>query len=280
MSLNPADIDAITGLVNDLCGIALDHTKSYLIESRLSQLLQRENCKSYVELARKAKQITQTALQTEIINAITTNETLFFRDRAPFDALQHKILPEIIDNRAHGAFPKRLRIWSAACSTGQEPYSIAMTIREMIPDAHQWDINILATDISDAAIKHASRGVYTSYETDRGLTPQLLSKYFIGEGKNWRIRDDIRGMVKFQRFNLLQPLNGMGLFDVIFCRNVAIYFTPEVRTALFRRIAAVMQADGAFFVGSGESPGELFNMQYHCRAVLYRLKQAHPAISG
>ncbi len=279
MSLTPSDIDAITSLVYDLCGIALDHTKSYLIESRLSQLLPRENCKNYVELARKAKQITQSALQTEIINSITTNETLFFRDRTPFEALQHKILPEIIDNRSHGAFPRRLRIWSAACSTGQEPYSIAMTLSEMIPDAHQWDITILGTDISDAAIKYASRGVYTSYETDRGLTPQYLSRYFIGEGKNWRIKDQIRSMVRFQRFNLLQPFVGMGPFDVIFCRNVAIYFTPEVRTALFRRIAAVLQPDGVFFVGSGETPGDLFNMQYHCRSVLYRLRQGVPALS-
>ncbi len=273
MPLSAADVDAIADLVNDLCGIALDQSKSYLIESRLSQLLARENCKSYADLAKKARLMTQVPLQTEIINAITTNETLFFRDRAPFEALQHKILPEIIDARSGSAFPRRLRIWSAACSSGQEPYSIAMTIRDMIPDAHRWDINILATDISDAVIKQASRGIYTTYEAERGLSPTYLSKYFVGEGQHWRVKDEVRSMIKFQRLNLLHPFNGMGLFDVVFCRNVAIYFAPDVRAALFRRIAAVMQPDGVLFVGSGESPGELFNMQYHCRAVVYKRRQ-------
>lgn len=161
MHLDPKDIDVVCDLIKELCGIYLDNTKGYLIESRLAEIAKKNSCASYRQLAEKAKSIMGTGLKREIVDAITTQETLFFRDSSPYEALQFKALPELLDERSKTAFPRRLRIWSAACSTGQEPYSISVILHEMIPDIHRWDIQILATDISDAAIAKASRGTFT-----------------------------------------------------------------------------------------------------------------------
>lgn len=273
MKLSPGDVDAICGLVNDLCGVYLDDSKGYLIENRLGELAQRAGCKSYAELARKARHTNDIKLRNQIIDAITTNETLFFRDNSPFEALRHKALPELIDSKAGSLYPKRLRFWSAACSTGQEPYSIAMTLCEMLPDVYSWDINILGTDISDDAVTRASRGWYAAHEIARGLAPQMLHKYFRAEANGWRVKDELRAMVTFQRRNLLEPFVGLGKFDVVMCRNVAIYFTPEARRDLFFRIAATMNPDGYLFVGSQESLSDLglqFSPKAHCRALFYR----------
>ena len=273
MSLTPADIDAACGLVHDLCGIYLDQSKGYLIESRLAELVKRSGCADYVEFARQARAATQVGLQREIIDAITTNETLFFRDASPFEALKHKALPELIDDKAGGIFPRRLRIWSAACSTGQEVYSIAMTLCELIPDLHQWDVQVLGTDISDAVVAQASRGWYAAHEIERGMTRDRLARFFHQEAGGWRVNDELRSLVMFQQKNLLQPLAMTGRYDVVFCRNVAIYFTPEVRRDLFHRIAETLTPPGCLFVGSQESLNDLgprFKPLQHCRAVFYR----------
>ncbi|MDP7015618.1 MAG: CheR family methyltransferase, partial [Pirellulaceae bacterium] len=191
MPLTHADIDAVCGLVLDLCGVYLDESKSYLIENRLADLVQRAECSDYVQLARKAR-LGSIELKTEIVNAITTTETHFFRDATPFDALQHKAVPELVDARAGSLQPRRLRIWSAACSTGQEPYSIAMTLCDLLPDIHDWDISILATDVADDVVQTASRGVYRKLDIERGMNPNLLRKYFIAEGDRWRVSDELR----------------------------------------------------------------------------------------
>jgi chemotaxis protein methyltransferase CheR len=212
-------------------------------------------------------------LQQKIIDAITTQETLFFRDSSPFDVLQNKILPELIDACAKNNGPKRLRLWSAACSTGQEPYSLAMVLRETIPHVASWNLSILATDISDAAIAQASRGWYAAHEIDRGMRPSLLPKYFKSHPGGWQVKDEIRGMVSFQRRNLLQPFTELGTFDVIFCRNVAIYFDAPRRRDLFLRLADRLAPPGAIFVGSSESLldlGPRFAPRNHCRTTYYQ----------
>lgn len=273
MKLSPGDVDAICGLVNDLCGVYLDENKGYLIENRLGELAQRAGCKNYAELARKARNSNELKLRNQVINAITTNETLFFRDSSPFEALRHKAVPELIDSKAGSLFPKRLRFWSAACSTGQEAYSIAMMLSEMLPDIYTWDINILGTDISDDAVTRASKGWYAAHEISRGLAPTMLNKFFRPEANGWRVKDELRAMVAFQRRNLLESFIGLNKFDVVMCRNVAIYFTPEVRRDLFHRITATMNSDGYLFVGSQESLSDLgpqFAPKAHCRAVFYR----------
>lgn len=273
------DIDAVCGLVLDLCGVYLDQSKGYLIEARLADLVTRTGCKTYAELARKARVTSDRALQTQIVDAITTNETLFFRDNSPFEALRHKVIPDLIDSKAGTVFPRRIRIWSAACSTGQEPYSIAITLRELIPDLDDWDITILGTDVSDAAVKRASLGLYAPHEIERGLSPAHLNKYFRRVGKDWQVRDELRTLVSYQKLNLLQPFASLGTFDVVLCRNVAIYFTPEARRDVFRRLAERLPANGYLFVGASESLTDLgtrFEPQNHCRSVFYRPNLAAP----
>jgi chemotaxis protein methyltransferase CheR len=266
------DVQFVAQLVDQLCGVMLDETKGYLVESRLGQLARDQGCASYRELCQRARATSDRVLQQKIINAITTQETLFFRDSSPFDALQHRIVPDLIDACARSG-AKRMRLWSAACSTGQEPYSLAMILRETIPNCAAWNLTILATDISDAAITQASRGWYATHEIDRGMRASLLPKYFTSQQGGWQVKDEIRAMVSFQRRNLLQPFTELGAFDVIFCRNVAIYFDAARRRDLFLRLADRLTPSGALLVGSSESLMDLgprFAPQNHCRATYYQ----------
>lgn len=273
MSLAAADIQEVAGVVFDLCGIVLDDTKGYLVESRLEPLMRLSGCRTFHELAQRSRHPDATALRTQIVDAITTNETLFFRDGSPFEALEHKVVPEMIDARAGSLHPKRLRIWSAACSTGQEPYSIAMVLSNLLPDTQSWDLTILATDISDAAIRQASRGWYSKFEIERGMKPDALARYFQSEGDGFRARDELRSLVSFQRMNLLEGRRPPYTFDIIFCRNVAIYFSPADRRRLFEGLASCLAEDGYLFVGSSESLldlGPSFKPHHHCRSTFYR----------
>jgi len=279
MQVRPEDLAFVARFVEELCGVVLDESKAYLVESRLGRLAQEHGCASYRELCERARRSGDALLRTQIIDAITTHETLFFRDQAPFDALQFKVLPELIDARTRARAPRRLRFWSAACSTGQEPYSIAMTLREMFPGNCPWEFFILATDISDAAIQQASRGWYAHHEIQRGMKPAMLAKYFVPKNGGYQVRDELRAMVAFRRRNLLEPFGDLGLFDVIFCRNVAIYFDAARRRDLFFRLAQQLVADGVLFVGSAESLldlGPRFVPHNHCRATFYRPNMPAP----
>jgi chemotaxis protein methyltransferase CheR len=273
MQVTPEDITFVAKLVDELCGIILDETKGYLIESRLSEMAKANGCSNYRELCQKARYGSDHSLQNQIIDAITTQETLFFRDESPFSALQFKAIPELIDYKAKTAFPKRMRLWSAASSTGQEAYSLAIMLCETIPDILTWDITILGTDISDTAIQTASMGWYAKHEIQRGMKPQLLSKYFTEQKGGWKVKDQIRAMVQFQKRNLLQPFLGIGPFDIIFCRNVAIYFDPPRRRDLFLRLAERLTPEGYLLVGSSESLldlGPRFSPKNHCRSTYYQ----------
>jgi chemotaxis protein methyltransferase CheR len=267
------EIPMVAGLVEKLCGVILDETKGYLIESRLSSLAEAVGCASFSEFCHKASYSGDQTIHNRIIDAITTQETLFFRDNSPFEALQHKVIPDLIDAKAGSVFPRRIRIWSAACSTGQEVYSIAMTLCELLPDIAEWDVKILGTDISDSAVKQASLGRYAKHEIQRGMKPGVLQKYFI-EGKDgWRVKDELRFLAAFRRRNLLEPFADLGLFDIIFCRNVAIYFDAQAKCSLFLRAANQLTPGGYLFVGSSESLADLgprFAPRYHCRGVYYQ----------
>jgi chemotaxis protein methyltransferase CheR len=265
------EIPAVARLVDDLCGVVLDEAKGYLIDSRLGAMAQEAGCTSFSEFCQKVR--ASRTLQNQVIDAITTQETLFFRDHSPFEALKHKAVPEMIDAKSGTPFSKRIRIWSAASSTGQEPYSIAMTLSELLPNVHSWDINILATDICDSAIMQASLGRYARHEVQRGMNPQMLSKYFQEEPGGWRVREELRYMIRFDRRNLLESFTGLGPFDIIFCRNVAIYFETDVKRDLFNRLSDRLAPDGYLFVGSSESLANLdprFVPQHHCRSVFYQ----------
>ena len=278
-ALTSADIDAVCGLVDDLCGIYWDASKSYLIESRLSTIMSRSGCANYVDFARKVKAGLAPELKADVIDAVTTHETLWFRDSSPFEALKHKLVPELIDAKAKSPFPRRLRLWSAACSTGQEPYSIAMTLADLIPNIHTWDVQIVGSDISAASVATASRGLYGEMEISRGMTPAHLQKYFDRQGAHWKIKDELRSLCSFHVRNLHDPFVGLGPFDVIFCRNVAIYFTLDDRRNVFERMAATLNPGGWLLAGSSESLTELgprWTPQFHCRANCYRPSLAVP----
>ncbi|MCP3994104.1 MAG: protein-glutamate O-methyltransferase CheR [bacterium] len=275
MQVTQEEIAVIAQLVDELCGVMLDETKGYLIEGRLGDLVERWGSTSFGAFCDEAR--ASRLLQNQIIDAITTNETLFFRDASPFEALKHKVIPETIDAKVDSAFPKRLRIWSAACSTGQEPYSMAMVLADLLPDIGSWDVNILGTDISNAAIKRASLGLYSTHEVRRGMPPEMLAKHFQEEPGGWRVKDTLRYMIAFGRRNLLEPFTGLGPFDVIFCRNVAIYFETDIKRDLFSRLADRLTPDGYLIAGAAESLDLLdprFVPERHCGAIYYRPNKA------
>ena len=272
------DIKAISKYILDISGIDLDESKAYLIETRLGNLIKEYECSSYRELCNNAKIDSSKTLENRIIDAISTNETLFFRDTGPFEVLQHKILPDLIDRRAEKSFgllPIPIRIWSAACSTGQEIYSVAMVLKELLPDLKKYNVELLGTDISDSAIGQASYGTYNKFEIERGLSKEKLQKYFIPNGGNWKISDEIRGMVSFAKRNILKPFVDLGKLDVIFCRNVAIYFNLNERKKLFENIAGILEPDGFLIVGSTESLTgicPIFEPKRYLKTIYYQLK--------
>ena len=277
--LSPDEIKIISKYIYMISGICIDEKKAYLIETRLRSLAEKQGCSSYGELYHKAKADASKGLDREIINAMTTNETLFFRDNATFEMFRHKLMPDLIDKRAatsSGLMPVGIRIWSAACSTGQEVYSIAIILKELLPDLKKYNIRILGTDISDEAIAQASYGRYNKFEIERGLDNQKLRQYFLQNENYWKIRDDIRAMVLFKKINLMEPFTGIGKFDIVFCRNVAIYFSLEDRKKLFDRIANILEPDGYLVIGSTESLTGIcprFEPQRHLRSIFYQLKQ-------
>ncbi len=264
--------------IQDLSGIHMDESKAYLLETRLASLLEQERCSCFIELYRKAKQPGEEPLRQKIIDRISTNETLFFRDKRPFELLQHKIIPDLIDTRratSSGFFPVPIRIWSAACSTGQEIYSIAIILKELLRDMSAYRIRLLGTDLSNAAIARASKGEYNQFEIKRGLSEAQLQKYFTFNGSTWQINAEIRDMVSFRKINLVAPLNGIGKFDIIFCRNVAVYFNMTSRKRLFLNLSKVLERDGYLIIGATESLINVdprYEPKRYLRSVFYRLK--------
>lgn len=279
-ALSANDLNLWSSYVYSLCGIQLDSTKGYLIETRLAPLLRETGASSLTELYTKARGDITHAIDKKIIDAITTQETSFFRDTSPFELLQHKIIPDLIDKRTKTLGPARtipIRIWSAACSTGQEVYTTGIVLKELLGDLHKYDVRILGTDISNKAITQASYGQYSKLEMDRGLNNGKMAKYFTQSGQLWRIRDEIRVMVTFKAMNLLAPFVFPTKFDIIFCRNVAIYFSEKDKVRLFKAIGRVMAPDGYLIIGSTESIGGLcpeFEPKRYLRAVFYQFKGA------
>ncbi|MBW2609243.1 MAG: protein-glutamate O-methyltransferase CheR [Deltaproteobacteria bacterium] len=272
------EIKIMSQYIHKMSGIALDDQKAYLLEARLNGLAEEQGCASYMELYQKAKTDDSKSLERKILDAVTTNETLFFRDKSPFELVRHKILPELIDRRSaksSGSMPLSVRIWSAACSTGQEVYSIAIVLKELLPDLKKYNIKLLGTDISDEAVAQASYGQYNKFAIERGLDEGSLRKYFSQVGGNWKIRDDIRAMVLFKKFNLMLPFTGLGKYDIVFCRNVAIYFNLEDKKKLFDKIANILEPDGYLIIGSTEALTGIcprFVPQRHLRSIFYQLK--------
>lgn len=277
IKITPNELKVVGQYIYDISGIHLDKSKSYLFETRLSSIVEAEGCASYQELYNKAKREPGKTIERKIIDAISTNETLFFRDKGPFELLQHKLLPELIDARSSRSpnLKTPIKIWSAAASTGQELYSIAIVIKELLPNLSRYNLKLLGTDISDSVIAQASYGKYNKFEIERGLPPKQLQKYFTLFGDSWKVKDELRAMVNFRKLNLMLPFNALGKFDIIFCRNVAIYFTLEDRKKLFARLADSLADDGFLVIGSTESLSgvcSIFVPKRHLKAIYYQKK--------
>lgn len=252
------EISFFSSYIYELAGITLGPKKAYLLESRFAKMMEELDCASFTELYFLSKSTSCKDLERCLIDAITTHETSFFRDKAPFELLKKKIIPELIDSRRQqerlvDTVPMPLSIWSAACSTGQELYSIAMIVKELLGELAPYSIKLLGSDISEKAILKAISGKYTDYEINRGLSDERKQRFFAKENGDWLIKKEIRGITSFKKVNLLTPFHNLGKFDVIFCRNVGVYFSPEDRSKFFRTIARSMHPESFLFVGSTES---------------------------
>lgn len=246
---NP-DFEYIRDVLHRVAAIVIDPHKDYLVEARLVPLAKREGLGSLTALVAKLRsEGPSSPLLRRVVDAMTTNETLFFRDVHPFEALRLKLLPELLARRTE----RELRIWSAACSSGQEPYTIAMMLRESFPQLATWKVEILATDLSPTMIEKARAGVYGRIEVNRGLSLPLLAKYFTQEGTDYRIGNELRSMVTFREQNLATQWPAMGPFDLVFLRNVLIYFDIETKKSILSRTLRLMRPDGYLLLGAAET---------------------------
>lgn len=247
--MTPDEYDYIRCFVRERSGLDLSADKQYLVESRLLPLARRAGLDGIRGLIDKIK-AGAPELATDLIEAMTTNETFFFRDRIPFDLFSSAIMPMLMQARGER---RAIRIWCTASSTGQEPYSLAMCLKEMGELLKGWRIEILATDLSAGVLEKAKAGIYTQFEVQRGLPIQLLVKYFRQVGDLWQINPDIRAMVQHRQLNLLHDFSHLGSFDLIFCRNVLIYFDQATKARMLLRLAAAVEPDGVLALGAAET---------------------------
>jgi len=244
------DFNMFRKLLRQRSGLVLGDEKAYLLESRLLPVARRHGLRGLEDVARKVRTEPSEAFFAEITEAMTTNESFFFRDVKPFDQFRDHVLPDLLASRADR---KQIRIWCAAASSGQESYSLAMLLKEAEAQLTGWRTDIMATDISREILVRAREGTYSQFEVQRGLAIQLLVKYFSKEGEHWRISPHLRNMVRFQEFNLLDDFAPLGTFDVVFCRNVLIYFDLETKKQVLEKIARMLPPDGVVFLGSSET---------------------------
>jgi len=248
--VTPQDYDYLRKLLKERSGLVLSADKQYLVESRLLPIARKAGVSGLGELVGKLKDRAAEPLIVEVVEAMTTNESFFFRDKIPFDHFRDTIMPSLIAARAK---EKRIRLWCAAASTGQEPYSLAMLLKEMATKLAGWRLEIIGTDISTEVLEKAKAGVYSQFEVQRGLPIQLLVKYFVQNGDTWQISPEIRAMVQYKPLNLLPDFAHLGRFDIVFCRNVLIYFDQDTKVGVLERIARQMEPDGFLVLGAAET---------------------------
>jgi chemotaxis protein methyltransferase CheR len=247
--VTPLDYDYLRKLLKDRSGLVLSVDKQYLVESRLTPLARKAGIASLGELVAKLRSNNE-RLAVDVVEAMTTNESFFYRDKIPFDHFRDTIMPGLLAARAR---ERRLRIWCAAASTGQEPYSLAMCLKEMKDKLAGWRVEILGTDLSAEVLEKAKAGVYSQFEVQRGLPIQMLVKHFSQVGDTWQISPEIRAMVQYRPLNLLSDFAHLGSFDVVFCRNVLIYFDQETKIGVLNRIARLLDPDGFLVLGAAET---------------------------
>ena len=248
--MSPADYDYLRKLLKERSGLVLSADKRYLVESRLLPVAHRAGLASLAELVAKLRAPSNEPLVTEVAEAMTTNESFFFRDKLPFEHFRETIMPALLAARASH---RRIRIWCAAASTGQEPYSLAICLKEMGEQIAGRQIEIVATEFSTQVLEKAKSGIFSQFEVQRGLPIQLLIKYFSQVGDAWQINPDVRAMVQFRPFNLLHEFTHLGPFDLVFCRNVLIYFDQPTKTVVLDRLSRQMAPDGYLYLGGAET---------------------------
>jgi chemotaxis protein methyltransferase CheR len=276
--VTPSDYEYLRKLLKERSGLDLSADKQYLVESRLVPLARKSSLQGIPELVQKMRNGAD-ALTGEVVEAMTTNETFFFRDKIPFDHLKEAVIPALVQARAAR---RSLRIWCAASSTGQEPYSIAMCLKEASAALSGWRTEIVATDLSLAVLEKSKAGIFSQFEVQRGLPIQLLVKYFTQTGELWQLNADIRGMVQHRQLNLLQDFSHLGTFDIIFCRNVLIYFDQTTKANIFDRLSRMLEPDGVLALGAAESVVGITSAfkPYPDRRGLYRPNVAPAARGG
>ena len=248
--MTPQDFDYLRQLLRQRSGLVLSAEKQYLAESRLLPVARKHGLAGLTELVAKLKTASTAPLGTDVVEAMTTNESFFFRDKVPFDHFHDTIMPALLAARAR---EKRIRIWCTACATGQEPYSLAMSLKSLGAALAGWRIEIIATDLSNEVLVKAKAGIYSQFEVQRGLPIHLLVKFFDKVGEAWQVAPEIRGMVHFRPLNLLKDFSSLGTFDLVFCRNVLIYFDQPTKIDVLNRLAKQMPSDGFLVLGAAET---------------------------
>jgi chemotaxis protein methyltransferase CheR len=248
--LSAQQFSALSTLLKDETAVVLETGKEYLVESRLTTLMREEGYATLSDMIDTVLRRVNPILNQRVLLALTTNETSFFRDLAPFEFLKTSVIPELVKNRAA---TKTLTIWSAACSTGQEPYSLAILLRDNFPELESWNVNILASDLNPQVVVKSETGVYSSLEVNRGLPIQYLIKYFTQKGDFFHVNEEVRKMVHFFEQNLIASWPSAPV-DVLFMRNVLIYFDTETKRKIFEKVKAVLAPDGYLFLGTAETP--------------------------
>jgi chemotaxis protein methyltransferase CheR len=248
--MNADDFGLLARLIRDRSGLTLTREKAYLLESRLLPVARKSNLKNLDELVARLRSKQEQPLIRDVVEAMTTNESFFFRDIKPFDQFKQVVLPYLLQARASS---RTIKIWSAACSSGQEPYTLAMILKEERHRLAGWNADILATDLSTEILAKAQAGLYSQFEVQRGLPIQMLVKYFKQAGDRWQIDAGLREQVRYRPFNLLDDMAGLGTFDVVFCRNVLIYFDQPTKQAVLERLARQLAPDGFLYLGGAET---------------------------
>jgi chemotaxis protein methyltransferase CheR len=274
MAINPADFDFISKIVREQCAIVLEKGKEYLVDSRLMPLVHQEKLESIENLVKKIKLVPRGGLRDAVIEAMTTNETSFYRDIHPFETLKKEVLPDLLEKRKD---KKELNIWCGASSSGQEPYSLAMLLRNSFPQLNSWKINFSASDISNQMLNRCKSGIYSQLEVNRGLPAPLMVKYFERIGTEWQVKEDMRKMIQFRIINLSGAWPLMAPVDLLMMRNVLIYFDVEMKKNILGRIRKLLKPDGYLFLGAAETTlnlDENFERMPYKQSGCYRLKQS------
>ncbi|MDA7948708.1 MAG: protein-glutamate O-methyltransferase CheR [Hyphomicrobiaceae bacterium] len=249
--MTPAEFDFLRNMLKTRSGLVLGEEKRYLLESRLMPVAREAGLESLGDLAKAVMVAGAESLRTKVTQAMTINESFFYRDKTPFENFRDIMVPAMLESQRSAT--RKLRIWCAAASTGQEPYSLAIEIKELEEQFRGWSTDIIGTDLSEEVLEKARAGLYSQFEVQRGLPIQLLVKYFKQTGSMWQIDSAIRSMVDYKHFNLLDDYSSLGMFDIIFCRNVLIYFDPETKQDMLARMAKRLQPDGYLVLGAAET---------------------------